>query len=593
MASLLAHAAIPLLVRARSERRLTIALLVLSVWPDLDLLTLAFEVRPQELLGHRGLTHSLLAAFVASALAALVLRAWRGRQTLPRVGATVFIAKRAPPPLRRLMGAGRPWRLLLLLFGASASHGLVDTITAGDAGVAWFAPFTNARFSWPIVPSCPLGLDEWLGPFGPLTLANEVLYVVLPVALVAAFWRSGAPRRRLAAIGGVWLVLVPVLRTAWPKWFSPTTVRAVEPVGSLGEIPTGDLPDKRLVTRLPDFRARGLLDRALEPKTLAWSSSFFPSWFGAESGRWQDGAPRLVWRTLAGTRPATQAEARRMTFGLSPTEKVDLAFGRFDFPATMDALSFTHNARPRPRYWFGRCSGVSGAALNFPEPFRVVDVTAVDGEVVRFHPNDVKSLLAIAYSKPAEYTVLGQECTTLAFDAGAACSMNPALLALVLLNRIGIAGQSLVIDAIPTPANQYYAIARATVHIEPGGPFTIDLVLSSTTLAYSRANVLDPSDPSGSTYRRVGLVPVERSYEGTLALGPDGALVGGKWKGDGPDNVVVISPTPALGPGCTLRGASFVSWPFVRELARASSGDGPAVLDLRTACDGRCKCDTP
>jgi hypothetical protein len=83
------------------------------------------------------------------------------------------------------------------------------------------------------------------------------------------------------------------------------------------------------------------------------------------------------------------------------------------------------------------------------------------------------------------------------------------------------------------------------------------------------------------------------SYEGTLALDPNGELIGGTWKGDGPDNAVIVSAAPALGPHCTLVGASFISWPFLRELARASAGDVSATLDVRTECDGRCKCDTP
>src|SRR5437868_2749404 len=103
MASVLAHSAIALIVRPRPERRLTLALLIGSLWPDLDLLSLAFEVRPNEMLGHRGLTHSIVAAMLAAAIASLVLRSRRD---------------------------------LLLLFGVAASHGLLDAITAGDVGVA-------------------------------------------------------------------------------------------------------------------------------------------------------------------------------------------------------------------------------------------------------------------------------------------------------------------------------------------------------------------------------------------------------------------------------------------------------------------------
>src|SRR5205814_1610624 len=112
-----------------------------------------------------------------------------------------------------------------------------------------------------------------------LTFANEILYVVLPLALVVTL----RDPKRLAALGAVWLALALVLRSVWPQSFSPRMPRTMQPIGSLDGIPTGDLPDKKLVTRLSDFRALGLLDRTLEPNSPAWSSSFFPSWFGAES----------------------------------------------------------------------------------------------------------------------------------------------------------------------------------------------------------------------------------------------------------------------------------------------------------------------
>src|SRR5581483_7027023 len=127
MASVLAHSAIPLIVRTRPERRLTIALLLLSLWPDLDYLTLAFEVRPNEMLGHRGITHSLALAVIASAIAWLFVR-----------------------------------KDFVQLLGVAASHGVLDAIT-GSEGAALLAPFSNVRLHLPIVPSCPMGLNEWLG----------------------------------------------------------------------------------------------------------------------------------------------------------------------------------------------------------------------------------------------------------------------------------------------------------------------------------------------------------------------------------------------------------------------------------------------
>jgi inner membrane protein len=576
LASLLAHAAIPLIGRKvmPPSRKLTIAAVALSIWPDSDLLTLAFEIRPNEPLGHRGLSHSL---FVACALAAIVTFVWfrdTWRRTLP------FLAI------------------------VAASHGLLDAATSGDVGVALFAPLTNARFSLPkLLPGCPMGLDEYLGRFGMLTLANEMLYVVLPLALVIALLDDEGPRMRLAIIGGVWLVCAVLLRTTWPESFAASMPRTMTAVTELDQIRHDDLPDGALVTRLDRLRALGLFDHALTPATPAWSSSFFPSWFGAESGRWMDGSPRLVWRTLFGMSPPTESDARAWMhddarlFSLAPTEKIDLALGHYDFPATREALSFTHDARPRPRYWFGRCNGVSAAATSEPEPFRVVDVISKDGAHVRFHPNDVKALLAVAYSKPRKWTLVGGLCETVAFDPGAACSMNPAVLVIALLNRVGIAKQSIVVDVLPTIANQYYAVASVNVHIAsehaPESPLElagkhvtslvetkIDLVLSSTTLSYARANVREDD----SHYARVGVVPVPFSYSATLAVA-DGELVGGRWTGnppDGPDNVVIIEGGPAVDDAGMLMTGKNIPWELVQKLARASADDTQsATIDLR------------
>jgi inner membrane protein len=623
MASLLAHAAIPALllplvtptIRRVApgrglERRLAVVAVVLAIWPDADLASLVFEVRPNEPRGHRGLTHSLIVAAVVSLLA----------------GGALF---------RALRLGSRPWWLVVaFLFGASASHGLLDAATAGDIGVALFAPITNARFAFPfkLVPSCPMGLDEYLGRFGMLTFANEVLYVVIPLALVVSLLDKAAPRVRLAVIAMAWCASVFALRATFPELFRPTVPRLLRPVGTQAagrfeDVKHDDLPNGTLVTRLDRLQALGLFDRLLVPNIPAWSSSFFPSWFGAEGGRWMDGAPRLVWRTLFGFSPPSEPDAqawlvsaasgdaiaRKRLFSLSPTEKVDLALGRFDFPATAEALSFTHNAKPKPRYWFGRCNGVAAAATIEPEPFRVVDVIGTSGAHIRFHPNDVKSLLAVAYAQPAKYTLIGDMCTTVAFDPGAACSMNPAVLVVALLNRVGIARESLVIDVIPSIGNQYYALANARVRIvgtqrPPGGEpmdttlasrtaslvdVAIDLTMSSTTLAYARANVIDTADPTGTRYMHVGVVPVPFAYTATLALDKDGELVGGRWTGnppDGPDNIVIVEGGPSLDEHGGLAVAKYIPWALVRELARASVDDAAAcpTLDLRTQCDGRC-----
>src|SRR5947209_20270017 len=118
MASLLVHAALPVVAQrafpfpAGLMGRLGMVAMLCACLPDLDMAGFALEVRSTDLLGHRGLSHSLfVAAVIALAAGALWFRALQ-------------------------VGSRAWWRVVAFLFGAAASHGLLDAMTAGDVGVA-------------------------------------------------------------------------------------------------------------------------------------------------------------------------------------------------------------------------------------------------------------------------------------------------------------------------------------------------------------------------------------------------------------------------------------------------------------------------
>jgi inner membrane protein len=140
-----------------------------AVLPDADVVGFYTGVPPGSVLGHRGLTHSL--AF-AAALAAVLT------------------------PLLLAHGVGRA-RLWCYLFLATASHGVLDAMTDGGIGVAFWAPFDAGRYylPWrPIVVS-PLGIRRFFSAWGLAVLASEALWVWLPAALFAALaWRATRPR---------------------------------------------------------------------------------------------------------------------------------------------------------------------------------------------------------------------------------------------------------------------------------------------------------------------------------------------------------------------------------------------------------------
>ncbi len=103
-----------------------------SVLPDLDVLAYALGVPHGSMWSHRGITHSLIAAFVTGTLVAILSR-------------------------RRFFASARTLAIYLSLL--MASHGVLDALTEGRAGVAFFAPFSTARYLFPVrpVPAAPLG----------------------------------------------------------------------------------------------------------------------------------------------------------------------------------------------------------------------------------------------------------------------------------------------------------------------------------------------------------------------------------------------------------------------------------------------------
>jgi inner membrane protein len=138
---------------------------VCSVIPDLDVIGFSFGIHYGDLFGHRGFTHSLLfAALLATAAMALV------DNNSPRHN--LFL-------------------LWAYLFLATASHGFLDAMTDGGLGVAFFAPFGNARYflPWTPVRVAPIGLFRFFGMRGLSVFLSELLWIWIPTALLAtAAW---------------------------------------------------------------------------------------------------------------------------------------------------------------------------------------------------------------------------------------------------------------------------------------------------------------------------------------------------------------------------------------------------------------------
>ena len=119
MATIITHPLVPavaayLIGRDKIPTKLIVAAGVASVVGDLDVIGLRFGISYGDQFGHRGFTHSIF----FSALIGLL--------------ATLFH--------KRL--AADKWTTFLLVFIGACSHGVLDAMTDGGRGIAFFWPFS-------------------------------------------------------------------------------------------------------------------------------------------------------------------------------------------------------------------------------------------------------------------------------------------------------------------------------------------------------------------------------------------------------------------------------------------------------------------
>ncbi|MCB1876838.1 MAG: metal-dependent hydrolase [Chromatiales bacterium] len=146
-----------------------------SVVPDLDVIAFPLGIPYEHVLGHRGISHSLAAALLVG-----LLVAWRIRSAAPAAG----------------------FASLALVIGlVTASHGLLDAMTNGGLGIAFFAPFDDGRYflPWRPIEVSPIGAGAFFSEWGLRVIKSELLWVWLPVV---GLWVLIAGLRARSRAGG-------------------------------------------------------------------------------------------------------------------------------------------------------------------------------------------------------------------------------------------------------------------------------------------------------------------------------------------------------------------------------------------------------
>ena len=167
MASLISHAVAALGIGTvfagpKVPKRVWVTGVLCSVLPDIDVVGFHFGIRYGDFWGHRGFTHSL---FFAAMLATLVVASGFFRES---------------PGVSRIL-------LWTYFFVATASHGLLDAMTNGGLGVAFFAPFDNTRYflPWRPILVSPIAIARFFSARGLAVLHSELLWIWIPAGLLA------------------------------------------------------------------------------------------------------------------------------------------------------------------------------------------------------------------------------------------------------------------------------------------------------------------------------------------------------------------------------------------------------------------------
>lgn len=160
MPSAFGHAAASLLfgnlykIKSKIPLGLLLTGVFCSILPDIDVLAFKFGIPYESTWGHRGITHSFLFAFLWAWLLSFF---FKQKQILS----------------------------FSFLFFCTVSHTLLDAVTTGGLGVAFFAPFNNTRYflPWQFIKVSPLGLKNFISIKGINVLKSEFIFIGIPVIM--------------------------------------------------------------------------------------------------------------------------------------------------------------------------------------------------------------------------------------------------------------------------------------------------------------------------------------------------------------------------------------------------------------------------
>ena len=131
--------------------------IVCAIIPDADVIGFNYGIKYASFWGHRGFTHSFVFAFLFGALITLLFYKKH------------FFSKKG-------------MLFILFFFLCTASHSVLDAMTSGGKGVAFFSPFNDTRYFFPFRPIkvSPLGIMKFFSQRGLKVISSELTWIGIP-----------------------------------------------------------------------------------------------------------------------------------------------------------------------------------------------------------------------------------------------------------------------------------------------------------------------------------------------------------------------------------------------------------------------------
>lgn len=134
--------------------------IICSILPDADVISFSLGIPYEAFWGHRGFSHSIVFAFLLGLLVTFLFykNSFRTNTWLPYV---------------------------LFLSFCTISHGILDAMTTGGLGVAFFSPFDNSRyfFPWRPIKVSPIGAGNFFSEWGIRVIKSEAIWIGIPFTL--------------------------------------------------------------------------------------------------------------------------------------------------------------------------------------------------------------------------------------------------------------------------------------------------------------------------------------------------------------------------------------------------------------------------